>query len=349
VTGQLVLVVPGDADDPARPSGGNTYDRRVAGELRRLGWDVRWRPVPGDWPRPDAAALARLDEALQSPTPDTPVLVDGLVACGAPEVVVPAAARCRLVVLVHAPLGGLGPASYAKEGVVLRAADAVVATGTSSAEWLAAAYGLRGVHVAPPGVAPAPVAPGSPDGRQLLCVASVVPGKGHDVLVAALARLADLPWQCTCLGSLARSPAFVELVRSSVESVGLAPRVRLAGPVTGDDLAAAYGTADLLVLPTLGETWGMVVTEALARGLPVVASAVGGVPEALGVAPDGRLPGILVPPADPEALAAALRRWLLEPRLREELREAALLRRAALPGWDVTGDHLVGALAGVLA
>lgn len=351
MTGRLVLVVPGDVDDPTRPSGGNTYDRRVADEIRRRGWEVRWSAVPGAWPDGDAIARRRLAGVLASVPSDDTVLVDGLVACGAPEVVVPAAARSRLVVLVHVPLGGLGPASYAKEGPVLRAAEAVVATSGWSAGWLVAAHGLRDdrVHVARPGADAAPVAGGSPDADQLLCVASVVPGKGQDVLVAALARLSHLDWQCTCVGSLARSPQYAETVRRSIGAAGLAPRVRMTGPLTGDALAAAYDAADLLVLPSLGETWGMVVTEALARGVPVVASAVGGLPEAFGSAPGGGRPGLLVPPSDPDALAAALHRWLREPRLREQLRAAALLRRAAMPGWDATVDDLLGALAGVAA
>ena len=351
MTGRLVLVVPGDVDDPTRPSGGNTYDRRVADELRRRGWDLRWCPVPGAWPDPDTLARSRLAGVLATAPPDAPVLVDGLVACGAPEVVVPAAARHRLVVLVHAPLGGLGPASYAKEGPVLRAVEAVVATSGWSASWLRAAYGLGAdrVHVARPGCDPAPVARGSRDGDRLLCVASVVPGKGHDVLVAALARIASLPWHCTCAGSLERAPAFVAAVRREVGSAGLARRIHLTGPLAGDALAAAYDAADLLVLPTLGETWGMVVTEALARGVPVVASQVGGVPEALGTVRGGDRAGLLVPPADPDALADALGRWLREPGLRERLRDAARLRRTELPGWDATAEHLVGALAGVAA
>jgi glycosyltransferase involved in cell wall biosynthesis len=93
----------------------------------------------------------------------------------------------------------------------------------------------------------------------------------------------------------------------------------------------------------------MVVTEALARGVPVVASEVGGVPEALGVAPGGAFPGALVPPGDPEALSGALRRWLTDPGFREEARDAALLRRAALPGWGATVDALMVAVQGVSA
>ena len=103
--------------------------------------------------------------------------------------------------------------------------------------------------------------------------------------------------------------------------------MRFTGPRTGADLAAAYAAADVLVLASRGETYGMVVTEALARGLPVIATAVGGLPEALGRGPGGDLPGLLVPPDDPAALAAALRRWLGEPDLRQRLRQSAAERR----------------------
>ncbi len=347
----LVLVVPGDVDDAGRPSGGNTYDRRVRAELGRLGWRVGWVPVPGAWPDPDTAALTGLDAALRRLPAGTRVLLDGLVACAAPDVVVPLAEHLRLVVLVHAPLGLHGPAAYAREGPVLRAAEAVVATSAWSAQWLRNAYALRHarLHVARPGADPAPVAPGTAAGGRLLCVASVVPGKGHDVLVDALARLTDLDWTCECVGSTERDPAHAARVQDAVVAAGLAPRVRLTGPRTGAALDVSFATADLLVLPTRAETWGMVVTEALARGMPVVATDVGGVPEALGVAVGGTVPGLLVPADDPGVLAAALRRWLLEPPLREQLRDAALLRRAEQPGWDRTAADLVAALVEVAA
>ena len=108
----------------------------------------------------------------------------------------------------------------------------------------------------------------------------------------------------------------------------------------GNALDRAYSDADLFVLPSRAETYGMVVTEALARGLPVVATAVGGVPEALGLAPDGDRPGLLIPPDDPAALADALRAWLTDPGLRERLRKAALGRRETLPTWHDAARRL---------
>jgi glycosyltransferase involved in cell wall biosynthesis len=203
------------------------------------------------------------------------------------------------------------------------------------------------VHVATPGVEPAPLAPGSGAGSELLCVAAVTPHKGHDVLAEALAKVADLTWSCVCVGALTRDPAFVGRLRRQLADGDLADRIRLVGPRTSDDLDATYAAADLLVLASRGETYGMVVTEALARGIPVLATATGGLPEALGSAPDGSLPGVLVEPADPAAMADALRRWLHEPELRRRLRRSARSRRTTLTGWAVTAELVSNVLIGV--
>ena len=127
---------------------------------------------------------------------------------------------------------------------------------------------------------------------------------------------------------------------------GLGDRVRFVGPRTGAELDRAYAAADLLVLASHAETYGMVVTEALARGLPVIASEVGGVTEALGHGHDGTRPGLLVPPGDPAALGAALRAWLGDAGLRGRLRRAARERRASLRGWPATTSVVAGVLAG---
>jgi glycosyltransferase involved in cell wall biosynthesis len=167
-------------------------------------------------------------------------------------------------------------------------------------------------------------------------VGAVVPAKGQDVLVEALARLTDLEWSCRVVGPLDRDPDFSGRVRAAALAAGLGGRVRLTGPLPPSAVAAVYAESDLLVLPTRLEAYGMVLTEALARGLPVVASGVGGVAEAVGRSPDGALPGVLVPPGDPEALADTLRTWLTDPAWRERLRAAAGARRAGLGGWSAT-------------
>jgi len=343
------VVVPDGIDDPARPSGGNAYDRRVCRELAEVGWPVHVHHVPGSWPRPDAAAYAALAGVVQELPDGAVALLDGLVASTAPEVLVPQANRLRVVPLVHMPLGRDAAQSGARvrEGAVLSAAASVVTTSAWSRRTLLELYSLPGdrVHVAEPGVDAAPLSPGTKTGASLLCVAAVVPGKGHDVLLDALATVTDLSWDCLCVGSMERDPAFAESLRRRLSYDGLEDRVRFEGPRAGADLDRSYEAADLLVLPSRGETYGMVVTEALARGLPVVATDVGGVAETLGHGAGAVRPGLLVPPDDPAALGDALRTWLDDPEVRLSWRRAARERRASLGSWSTTTSVLAGVLA----
>jgi glycosyltransferase involved in cell wall biosynthesis len=334
------MVVPEGIDDPARPSGGNTFDRLVCRGLAAAGWAVHVHAVPGSWPRPDASSYAGLARAVRRIPDDAVVLLDGLVASPAPEVLVPEAGRLRLVALVHMPLGqgAADDGVREREGAVLSAAASVITTSAWARRVLLELYPLPGdrIHVAEPGADVADVAPGTATAGALLSVAALIPGKGHDVLLDALAMLRRLRWHCVCVGSLERDPAFAEGLRRRVLDGGMDGRVHFSGPQTGADLARSYGAADVLVLPSRSETYGMVVTEALGRGLPVVAAEVGGVPEALGHGADGTRPGLLVPPDDPAALRDALRAWLEDGDLRRRLRRAARERRASLPRWSTT-------------
>lgn len=348
------VVVPEGIDDPARPSGGNTYDRHVCSGLPSIGWSVHVHAVPGSWPRPDAAAFAALAGVVERIPDGAVVLLDGLVASTAPEVLVPEARRLRLVVLVHMPLGNRPPDNGAddartRECAVLSAAAAVVTTSAWTRRRLLELYQLTAdrVHVAEPAVDAADLATGSAAGEALLCVGAVTFDKGHDVLLDALATISDLSWHCACVGSLDRDPAFVEGLRRRSLEGGLDDRVHFPGPRTGADLDRSYAAADLMVLPSRAETYGMVVTEALARGVPVLAADVGGLTEALGQGDDGIRPGLLVPPADPVTLGAALRAWLGDAELRSRLRRAARERRGSLSGWATTASVIAGVLAEV--
>jgi glycosyltransferase involved in cell wall biosynthesis len=346
---ELHVVVPEGIDDATAPSGGNLYDRRVCTGLAGDGWAVRELPVAGGWPHPDAVARAALAGTLAAVPDGAVVLVDGLVACGVPEVVVPAARRLALIVLVHLPLGdeiGADPGLVARERETLMAATGVVATSPWAADRLVAQHGLDGgrIVVAAPGVDPAPLAPGTDGATGLLCVGSITPTKGQDLLVEALAGVADRPWRCDLVGPLGRDRAHVAAVGEAIARHRLEGRVRLAGPLVGAGLAAAFAAADLLVVPSRAETYGMVVTEALARGIPVLTTDAGGLPETLGRDPDGGVPGLVVPAGEAATFGAALRSWLEYPDLRDGLRRSARMRRGMLHGWEVTSRWLAGSL-----
>jgi glycosyltransferase involved in cell wall biosynthesis len=341
------VVVPSGIDDPATPSGGNIYDRRICDGLAALGWGVTEHNVDGGWPWPDDEARRALDRVIADMPDGAVVLIDGLIASTVPAVLVPHAQRLVLVILVHLPLGD-GPPGHevadarSRECTVLAAATAIITTSAWARDLLLDRYPLRpdNVAVAEPGTDFAELAAGTADGGQLLCVAAVTLHKGHDVLLAALAAVHDLPWHCVLVGSLDRDRDFVDLMQRRAIEAGIGDRVSFAGARTGAELNDAYAAADVLVVPSLGETYGMVVTEALARGLPVIATEVGGLPHTLGRTADGRRPGLLVAPGDAPALAAALSSWLRDAELRRSLRLAAQERRGTLSDWDATVERV---------
>jgi glycosyltransferase involved in cell wall biosynthesis len=323
----LHAVVPAGLDDPTRPSGGNRYDRRVLDELSARGWTVHEHLV------------GNLGQALAGIPDNAVVIVDGLLGVADPSPVVRASVRLRTVVLLHMPFAEAAAQESVRraERTLLHAAAAVVTTSEWAGSWVVRHHGLppERVHVAVPGVdlpASRHETTGA-DGRRLLCLAAVTAGKGHDVLLAALAHLDDLDWSCTCVGSLEVEPAFAaRLQRASGD------RIQFTGALAGEALEDALANADLLVSASRHEAYGIGVTEALARGVPAIVTDVGGHAEAVGHV------DMLVPVDDPDTLAKELRRWLTDPTARESLRTAAAQRRATLPSWSDTARALEGAL-----
>jgi glycosyltransferase involved in cell wall biosynthesis len=317
---RLRFVVPADVD---APTGGNVYDRAVAEALRRSGDTV-------DLVRCETHALR---SALERPWPGL-TLVDGLLASPHPEVV----ARARTGVLVHMAMAlqtGLEPERAAEieqlERRALQAARPVIATSRWAARYLARQHGLRSVAVAAPGVDPADVMPGS-DPPLLVHLAALLPHKDQLGVVAALSEVRDLPWRARLAGPVDRDTAYARSVQAAVAAADLAERIEIPGAMPRE---LAWSGADLALLPSLVEAYGMVVTEALARAIPAIVSA-GGPAEALGYSPDGERPGVVIQPGDPAELALQLRRWLTDEGLRARLRSAAASRRSLLPGWDAT-------------
>jgi glycosyltransferase involved in cell wall biosynthesis len=345
---ELDFIIPGD---PAAVTGGYEYARRIVDGLRALGWNVMVRALDATFPAPTPSALAHARATFARIPDGATALVDGLAFGAMPEIAAAESRRLRLVALVHHPLAletgledGRAEALRTSEASALAAARTVITTSAATARALAD-YGvaLERTAVVEPGTDPAPLARGS-RGRvlELLCVSAVVPRKGHSVLVEALAPLVDRPWRLTCVGSLARAPKTVAALRQQIARLRLAGRVRLAGEVDRTPLERYYDHADAFVLATFHEGYGMALAEALARGLPVVSTRAGAVPDT--VPPDACL---LVPPGDPFALRGALARFLDEPDLRASLAAGARGARERLPSWAESCARLSQALASV--
>ncbi len=349
----LHLLLPGPAD---QRTGGYLYDARMAEELRGRGWRIEVHALDGRFPDPDPRGEGALRTTLAGLPEGARVLVDGLALAALPGADPEGGlgARVRLLALVHHPLQdeeGL-PAETAKrlgelEMRALARCEGVVVTSPFTRERVAE-LGVppARIRVVEPGTRPAPLASGprAGDPPALLCVGSVAPRKGQDVLVDALTRIRDLPWRCHCAGSLDRERGFAEEVLRRVRAEGLGERIAFTGELGEEALDALYDSATLLVLPSRYEGYGMVLAEALARGLPVVSTTGGAIP---GTVPEGA--GVLVPPGDPEALAAVLRELLASegadpaPGL-ARLREGARARRGELRDWPAAGERFAGAL-----
>jgi hypothetical protein len=339
------FIVPEGIEDPSRVSGGNVYDLRVRDGLAELGWRVEQDEVP-----PDAAG-----SALAEAADDAVVLIDGLVAGRSAEALVAESERLRVIVLAHMvseAFPDADPSVAVGERRALGAARLIVAT----SEWTRAQLVSRGIataeriRVATPGTDAAPAAQGTTRGGALLCVGVVAPHKGQDVLIEALARLRGRPdWTCTIAGAIdgetGGGSAFADEVARRAEDAGLGDRVRIAGVLTGLALDAAYRGADLLVAPSRVEAYGIAVADALGRGIPVLASDVGGISEAVASSPGA----ILVPPGDPVALGTALERWMGDAEFRSELTRAAREGAGARRAWHETAAEVARALEEVAA
>jgi glycosyltransferase involved in cell wall biosynthesis len=332
MTAAVQLVVPGPLD---QRTGGYIYDRRMVEGLRALGWPVDVHELAGRFPITDGVAIAAARQAAATMPAGSLPVIDGLALPAFRDL--PGRLPRPWVGLVHHPLAletGLDAGDAAAladaERCMLAAADRVVVTSPQTRRDLAA-YDVADarVGVVLPGTERAPLARGSggPD-VALLCVASLTPRKGHLVLLDALAGLRDLPWQLTCVGSPERNPAMARAIGVAIERYGLGARVRLIGEQTEAGLQPYYDAADLFVLASHHEGYGMVLAEALARGLPIVATTAGAISDTVPAAA-----GVLVPPGDPAALAGALRRVLTEPGLRQDLAAGARAARERLPSW----------------
>ncbi|HEX7079883.1 MAG TPA: glycosyltransferase family 4 protein [Gammaproteobacteria bacterium] len=366
------LLVPGD---PATPTGGYLYDRRIVEGLGARGWAVRVLALDASFPRPTAAAVAAAERTLAAIPAARAVIVDGLALPGLAEPLAAAAKRLRIVALVHHPVAdetSLSPELRSScrraERAALAAAERVVVTSRWTARRLAddgvppdrirvvepgtdrpsrPAEPARPPNGAGPLAKQGGVEPGARHGSaaeprpvRLLCVATLTERKGHALLLDALAALEDRPWRLDCVGSVTREPATARAVCERIERLGLEGRIVVHGEMPADRLEACYAEADAFVLPSYLEGYGMALAEALAHGLPVVSTTAGAIPATV-----PREAALLVPPGDRAALTDALRALLDDAGLRARLAAGARAAGERLPTWADAAARFAAAIA----
>jgi glycosyltransferase involved in cell wall biosynthesis len=342
------FAIPGDL---STPTGGYHYDRRVMEELRSLGWPMRHLALPGDFPAPSEASLRETERLLATTPKDAVILFDGLALGALPAEILDRVSR-RYIALVHHPLAletGI-PADRAKalaasESEALKRVRHVVVTSKPTAELLAADFGVarERITVAEPGTESAPRARGDKKTR-LLGVGSITPRKGFDTLAAALAQISDLDWECRIAGSQDRDPKAAETLRRQIAQAKLENRIHLLGSLGDEDLADEYDRAALFVLPSHFEGYGMAFTEAIARGLPIVAGEGGAVTTTVPAEA-----GMFVKPGDAKALAEILRWLLTNPAELKKHADASWKHAAQLPRWQDTAKKVADVLQRVTA
>lgn len=348
----VTLLVPGNL---GTRTGGYGYDREILAGLAALGWTTTVCALDASFPSPTPAARAEAAQALAALPDDTLVLADGLAFGVLDREATAEASRLRFVGLVHHPLAlenGVAPdraaALIESERRALACSRGVVVTSPATVRSLAP-YGVPTDRIAVvlPGTADLPIARGT-RGREpvridrpvaLLSVATLTPRKGHDVLVTALARLAPLSWHLTLAGSHTMHPPTTAAVRAAIDAHGLRDRVTFAGDLDEHALHAAYDAADVFVLPTRHEGYGMAVAEAVAAGLPVVATPTGAIPDLVDATS-----GVIVPIDDVDALTAALGRVIGDDAVRTSLAAGAVQRRDTLPRWSRSTRDMADAL-----
>ena len=343
---RTAFAVPGDL---ATATGGYVYDRRIIAELRVLGWQIDVVSVGDGFPQPNDDQRAVASERLEALPARIPIVIDGLALGALPEAAERIARRAPLVALVHHPLAleaGLSPADarrlFESERKALAAARSVIVTSRATAQRLNADYGVppKRITVATPGTDRGVPAKGSLDGNlHLLSVGAVVPRKGFDVLIAALASITRLPWRLTIAGDLTRSPDTAAKLEADIARHRLADRVDLLGVVSPQQLAALYSSADVFVLASHFEGYGIAYAEAMAHGLPIIGTTGGATVDTV-----PSTAGVLVEPGNVEALTRALLMVIENEEERRRLAHGALAAAADLPTWESTARIVASAL-----
>lgn len=335
----LYFAIPGDLETL---TGGYGYDRRLLAEFQQMRRNVVHLKLSGQFPLMNVAVMAETRHRLSGVPDGATVLIDGLAFGVMDEIAHAEASRLRLIALCHHPLAleaGLDAASQARlqhsEQRALQAARAVVVTSARTRDLLVQQFAVpvSKITVAVPGTDRQTFAPANHETPTLLSVATLTRRKAHDVLIAALAQLKSLPWRARFVGGDGFDPAWAAHLRELVAQHALQQRITFVGEKR--DLHDEFQQADMFVLPSLFEGYGMAFAEALAVGLPIIAARAGAVPD---VVPESA--GLLVAPGDVHALTAALHQLLTDTALRARLQQGARETALQLPTWRDTAQRV---------
>lgn len=333
---EVAFLIPGDL---SLPTGGYGYDRAVIRLLPAQGLNAMHVALPGAFPNASAEDLADCAAIVQSLPADCVLLIDGLAYGAMPADLIRGFNR-PVVALCHHPLAlengisaGRAQALHLSEAAALHLASHVIVTSALTGKILQGDFSVPAskITVAEPGTARKPRAAGSGAAvLNMLAIGSIVPRKGYGVLIEALGGLKKRSWTLKIVGA-ARSLETVNALQAQIAQEGLTDRIQLVGAVRDRDIDEFYDKADLFVMSSLFEGYGMVLGEAMQRGLPIVTTTGGAANQTV---PEGA--ALKVPPGDVDGLRAALDKAMADPALRASLSDAAHLAGQSLPTWDDT-------------
>jgi glycosyltransferase involved in cell wall biosynthesis len=354
------FVIPGDIQTP---TGGYIYDREIIAGLTERGVDVALHTLDASFPAPTPAALRAARGTFASLGVGRVVVIDGLALPGLDRLLADEAKRLAIAALVHHPVAletGLDAAVAERFAATERRALTYAQRVITTSQWTARSLAVDGVptaklRVVEPGVdrrkTRGSTDPKTADGRgtaaphdtlNLLCVGTLTPRKGHAVLFEALNEVRDRHWHLTCAGSLLRDVPTVAALQHQLDRLSLRKRVSLLGDLDREALDRQYARADVFVLPSFLEGYGMALAEAVAFGLPVVSTTAGAIPETVPANAS-----LLVAPGDSRALAKALSTVIDDPARRAQLAANARAARASLPTWATAATKFIAALDGL--
>lgn len=342
---EAVFAIPGDKD---RRTGGFIYEATVLRVLNEIGCATAHLQVPDSFPAPTSADMTATLDALGAVPPEQPIILDGLVF-GAIDPDRLARVRAPVIAMIHHPLGletGLSKDRAAflmrNEAAALQHTAHVIVPSPETARVLSRDFGVdpNRMTIAPPGFDRPSVDRYRSDPPLILSVGLLARRKGHDVLLDALARISDLRWRAEIVGKV-HDENTADALYSQADALGLEARVSFTGEVEPAELISKFNAASVFALATRYEGYGMVLSEAMMFGLPIVSCDVGAVPDTVGNA------GLLAPPDDPAAFAAALRRILSAPNEAERLAGLSLERSGSLPEWRDTAKIIAAVISKV--